>query len=41
MIDATDNSVAYYVLSLGGFLNMGDKLFALPAQSTPTTNALF
>lgn len=33
MIDASNNTVAYYVLSFGGFMNMGDKLFALPAQS--------
>lgn len=33
MIDASNNTVAYYVLSFGGFLNMGDKLFAIPAQS--------
>lgn len=33
MIDVSDNSLAYYVLSFGGFLNMGDKLFAIPAHA--------
>lgn len=32
MIDASDNSIAYYILSCGGFLNMSNKLFALPAE---------
>ncbi len=30
MIDKLDGQVAYVVLSHGGFLGMGDKLFALP-----------
>lgn len=30
MIDINDGSVAYAVLSFGGFLGIGDKLFALP-----------
>src|ERR1700741_3246431 len=30
MIDAVPGRVAYAVLSFGGFLGMGDKLFALP-----------
>lgn len=30
MLDKTNGKVAYVVLSFGGFLGMGDKLFALP-----------
>jgi len=30
MIDISSGRVAYAVLSFGGFLGMGDKLFALP-----------
>lgn len=30
MIDATDGRVAYAVVSFGGFLGLGDKLFAVP-----------
>lgn len=30
MIDKATGQVAYIVLSYGGFLGMGDKLFALP-----------
>jgi sporulation protein YlmC with PRC-barrel domain len=30
MVDVTDGSVGYAVLSFGGFLGIGDKLFALP-----------
>lgn len=30
MLDATPGRVAYAVLSFGGFLGMGDKLFAVP-----------
>ena len=30
MIDTTTGRVAYAVLSFGGFLGMGDKLFAIP-----------
>ena len=30
MIDLTNGRVAYAVLSFGGFLGMGDKLFAIP-----------
>jgi sporulation protein YlmC with PRC-barrel domain len=33
MIDLTTGSVAYAVLSFGGFLGMGDKLFAVPWQA--------
>lgn len=32
MLDSTDGSVAYAVLSFGGFMGMGDKLFAIPWQ---------
>lgn len=30
VIDATDGRVAYAVLSFGGFMGMGNKLFAMP-----------
>lgn len=30
MIDVEDGTVAYAVLSFGGFLGLGDKLFAVP-----------
>lgn len=30
MIDLTDGDVRYAVVSFGGFLGMGDKLFAVP-----------
>ncbi|MCO5381646.1 MAG: PRC-barrel domain-containing protein [Methanosarcina barkeri] len=30
MIDLEDGRVAYAVLSFGGFLGMGNKLFAIP-----------
>lgn len=30
MIDTKNGTVAYAVLSFGGFLGMGDKLFAMP-----------
>lgn len=30
MIDVRNGAVAYAVLSFGGFLGMGDKLFAIP-----------
>lgn len=33
MIDLTDGRVAYAVLSFGGFLGLGDKLFAIPMSS--------
>lgn len=33
MIDLDRGSVAYAVLSFGGFLGMGDKLFAIPFQA--------
>jgi sporulation protein YlmC with PRC-barrel domain len=33
MIDLHDGRVAYVVLSFGGFLGMGDKLFAIPWQA--------
>jgi sporulation protein YlmC with PRC-barrel domain len=33
MINLQDGSVAYAVLSFGGFLGMGDKLFAIPWSS--------
>jgi len=33
IVDATSGSTVYAVLSFGGFLGMGDKLFALPWAS--------
>ena len=33
MIDTQTGAVNYYVLSFGGFLGMGDKLFAVPPQA--------
>ena len=33
MIDITTGQVAYAVLSFGGFLGMGDKLFAVPFEA--------
>ena len=33
MVDINTGSVAYAVLSFGGFLGMGDKLFAVPWQA--------
>ncbi len=30
MLDVNDGSIAYAVVSFGGFLGMGDKLFAVP-----------
>lgn len=33
MIDLEEGSVAYAVLSFGGFMGIGDKLFAIPWKS--------
>src|SRR5690606_3821255 len=33
MICTKTNEVRYYVLSFGGFLGMGDKLFAIPPEA--------
>lgn len=33
MIDLADGSVSYAVVSYGGFLGMGDKLFAVPFEA--------
>lgn len=33
MINTADGSVEYVVVSFGGFLGMGDKLFAVPMQA--------
>src|SRR5271165_2265930 len=43
MIDLTTGRVAYAVLSFGGFLGMGDKLFAIPwsALSVDTVEKQF
>ncbi len=32
MIDTTDGEVNYAVISFGGFLGMGEKLFAVPLE---------
>ncbi len=39
MIDTQTNTVAYYVLSFGGVLGMGDKLFALPPEAVSLDKA--
>jgi hypothetical protein len=43
MIDMASGKVAYAVLSFGGLLGMGDKLFAVPwdALALDTTNKRF
>ena len=43
MIDMSSGNVAYAVLSFGGMLGMGDKLFAVPwtALTLDTTNKRF
>ncbi len=33
MIDLDDGQIAYVVLSFGGFLGLGDKLFAIPLEA--------
>ncbi len=33
MIDLEDGQIAYAVLSFGGFLGLGDKLFAIPWEA--------
>ena len=33
MLDTENNRVAYYVLSFGGLLGMGNKLFAIPPEA--------
>src|SRR3990172_4561231 len=33
MIDLEDGQIAYAVLSFGGFLGLGDKLFAIPLEA--------
>lgn len=33
MIDVEAHRIAYYVLSFGGILGMGDKLFAIPPEA--------
>jgi hypothetical protein len=33
MIDLDDGQIAYVVLSFGGFLGLGDKLFAIPWEA--------
>jgi sporulation protein YlmC with PRC-barrel domain len=40
MLDTQSGRVAYAVLSFGGFLGMGDKLFAIPWRAlTPSTTS--
>ena len=43
MLDTDNNRIAYYVLSFGGWLEMGDKLFAIPpeAMKLDTQNKCF
>jgi sporulation protein YlmC with PRC-barrel domain len=33
MLDTENHRIAYYVLSFGGWLEMGDKLFAIPPEA--------
>lgn len=33
MLDTENNRVAYYVLSFGGILGLGNKLFAIPPEA--------
>lgn len=33
MLDTENNRVSYYVLSFGGMLGVGDKLFAIPPET--------
>src|ERR1035438_10719552 len=39
MIDVKKGRVAYAVLSFGGFLGMGDKLFAIPDRKSTRLNS--
>ena len=43
VLDTQSNRVAYYVLSFGGILSMGDKFFAIPpeAMKLNTTDKFF
>ena len=38
MINTERGQVQYYVLSFGGILGMGDKLFAIPPQAIAVDN---
>lgn len=38
MIDWSNGSVAYAVLSFGGFLGLGEKLFAIPVEALKFMN---
>ena len=33
MLDTVNNRIGYYVLSFGGWLEVGDKLFAIPPEA--------
>lgn len=33
MLDTDNGTIAYYVLSFGGFMGMGDKYFAIPPEA--------
>ncbi|MGE0754616.1 MAG: PRC-barrel domain-containing protein [Alphaproteobacteria bacterium] len=33
MLDTRSHQIAYYVLSFGGFLGLGDKYFAIPPEA--------
>ena len=44
MIDLTSGRIAYAVLSFGGFLGMGDKLFTIPWEAfsvSPTDEIMY
>jgi sporulation protein YlmC with PRC-barrel domain len=38
MVDLEDGQIAYAVLSFGGFLGLGDKLFAIPLEALTFAN---
>lgn len=38
MVDLEDGQIAYAVLSFGGFLGLGDKLFAIPLEALAFAN---
>ena len=38
MLDVEKGTIEYYVLSFGGFLELGDKLFAIPPEALKFDN---
>jgi sporulation protein YlmC with PRC-barrel domain len=39
MLDTENNRISYYVLSFGGLLGMGNKLFAIPPEAMKLNTA--